>query len=170
MSRPCGDKQVDQTRGVRRYLGPCRADDARMGVRPWRIVQPIAGTGGEKRGPFGDTLTADLCMRHGRKRKPGGTLRQGFAPSLADFADGRFSRSRARATSKANFIDPQFQHGHGNSHIITGGDGLFLMPQNSPANILRTSGRAQPILSAVAQAVDRLCARRSLAGHLTRRV
>src|SRR5208282_5137274 len=124
---------------------------------------------GEKWGPFGDTLTADLCLRHGRKRKPGGTLRRAsrrpspISPTV-DFQD------HARAMSKTNFIDPQFQHGHGMANTITGGDGLFLMPQNSPANILRTSGRAQPILSTVAQAVDRLCARRSLAGHLARRV
>ena len=107
------------------------ADDARMGVRPWRIVHLSPGIArGEKRGPFGDTLTADLCMQHGRKRKPGGTLRRAsrrpspISPTV-DFQD------HARAMSKANFIDPQFQHGHGMANTITVGDGLFLMPQNS---------------------------------------
>ncbi len=168
---PVWRRQVDQTRGdCDRCLGPCRR--RRPHGRPDHGALSGLSPGiarGEKWRPFGDTSTADLCLRHGRKRKPGGTLRRASRrPSLisptVDFPD------HARARSKANFIDPQFQHGYGMANTITGGDGLFLMPQNSPANILRTSGRAQPILSTVAQAVDRLCARRSLAGHLARRV
>src|SRR5208283_5608772 len=66
-----------------------------MGVRPWRIVRPIAGhSKGREAGTVRRYVDRRLVHAAWAQAKARRNAPPGFAPSLADFADGRFSRSR----------------------------------------------------------------------------
>jgi len=70
------------------------ADDARMGVRPWRIVRPIAGNskgreaGTVRRYVDGRLVHAAWAQAKARRNAP-----PGFAPSLADLSGNELAQN-----------------------------------------------------------------------------
>src|ERR1039457_6696383 len=78
-----------------------------------------------------------------------GTIRREIARCAA-------RRPGPPSTLEPDLINPLFEQRQGMADAVSGGNGLFLMPKQFIADIGRATGGPQPILRAMAPAVDHL--------------